>query len=64
MKLTRTSFLRSMVLGSFGFSVSSFKNNFEEKIPNWTFESLFKQIAEPIVIRSIELIKTQGQLVL
>ncbi len=64
MKLTRASFLRYMVLGSFGFSTSSFKNNYEEKIPIWTFESLFKQITEPIVIKSIDLIKTQGQLLL
>ena len=64
MNLTRKSFLKTMILGCSTSSLLSFKNSFDDNLPIWKTQSLFNQIAESVIITSIELFKTQGELIL
>lgn len=64
MNLTRKSFLKTLLLGTCSISLPSIKNKLVEDLPTWKTQDLFNQISEAILIKSIELIKTQGQLFL
>lgn len=66
MKLTRNSFLNSLLTSPLVLGLSSFETSKEtlQDLPNWHFESLKTQIAEPLKIESVELWNTMGQLLL
>ncbi|MCU0323655.1 MAG: mandelate racemase/muconate lactonizing enzyme family protein [Spirosomaceae bacterium] len=61
--ISRNHFIKTLALGS--LSLSGFKvHNADDDLPVWQFENLRNQISEIIKIDSIELWKTQGQLLM
>jgi L-alanine-DL-glutamate epimerase-like enolase superfamily enzyme len=63
MSISRSHFIKSLGLGYLGLSAFKFPD-LSDELPVWKFENLKNQIAEPVKIESVELWKTQGQLLL
>ena len=62
MKQSRKSFIQSLAFSPFVFkSFNSFDDDLKEEIPTWKFDNLKNQINEPVLIQSVELLKTMNQ---
>jgi L-alanine-DL-glutamate epimerase-like enolase superfamily enzyme len=65
MKISRNNFIKSLAISplAFGLDISD-KRNLSADLPVWKFNDLKNQISETVKIDSIELWKTQGQLLM
>jgi L-alanine-DL-glutamate epimerase-like enolase superfamily enzyme len=62
MKISRKKFIKTLTASTFGLGVSSFNFQKMNSLPTWQFENLRTQINEGVIIKSVELIKMQGEL--
>ena len=65
MKLSRKNFIKFLTLSPFVFKTfDTMGAGSNEDLPNWKFENLKTKITDPVLIQSVELLKTMGQLFL